>query len=59
MQEVEFNGHKYASDGEKVWKDGELLDIQIKGQVKRIEQVYVLKIDDNIYYGGEFYKKIK
>ena len=39
----------------KVYRDGKLLDIQLPKEVRSIEQITALKVDNAIYFGGVWY----
>lgn len=56
MEEVEYKGSKYKSDGFNLWKDGVLFDSRMPPGVKKIEEVSALLVDgEKIYYKGRFY----
>lgn len=56
MIKAKHNGKIYEFDGTRLWCEGHLVADNID-QIRLIEPVEALKVDDRLYYEGNFYKR--
>ena len=57
MKEIEYNGKRYKSDGQSMWIDGVLQDFKLPEQIRQISQETILRINDYLWDGKDFYYK--